>query len=92
LDIILTRIVIRPEKRALNTTSEYTRVAAAIMNDYQNKTVELRNTLQEVQKETHMLLQPFDVSKVRHPISENISSWTVSEYKTAVRERTAQPS
>jgi hypothetical protein len=39
-----------------------------------------------------MLLRPFDVSKVRHPISENITSWTVDEYKSAVCERTAQPS
>jgi hypothetical protein len=53
----------------------YTRVAAAIMNDYQNKIVELRTTLQDLQKETHLLLKPFDVSRVRHPIPENISSW-----------------
>jgi hypothetical protein len=86
LDITLTRTVIRPEKRTLNNvTTEYACVAAAIMHDYQTKLLELRATLQEVQKETHMLLRPFDVSRVRHPISENISSCTVDEYKSAVR-------
>jgi hypothetical protein len=50
LDITLTRLVIRPEKRAANNTSEYTCVAATLMNDYQSKTVELRATYKKLKK------------------------------------------
>jgi hypothetical protein len=61
------------------------------MTDYNNKVKELRSTLQNIQRETTLLLRPYDVSRVLHPITEDISDWSVDKYVQTVRERTATP-
>jgi hypothetical protein len=65
IDIAITRPIEEESSRKSKIeVPEFDRMAQSLMTDYNNKIKELRSILQNIQRETTLLLRPYDVTRV----------------------------